>query len=78
MDRCSSACSQHQWDGSYACAVSDVYQDLFGEGSYCGKGIYDVDAFEAALAGRIPDNTVLSHDLLEGSSRALPWCPTSN
>jgi cyclic beta-1,2-glucan synthetase len=50
----------------YVCAVSDVYQDLFGEGSYCGKGIYDVDAFEAALAGRIPDNTVLSHDLLEG------------
>ncbi len=50
----------------YACAVSDVYQDLFGEGSYCGKGIYDVDLFEAALAGRIPDNTLLSHDLLEG------------
>ncbi|MBW4024022.1 MAG: glycosyl transferase [Proteobacteria bacterium] len=50
----------------YACAVSDVYQDLFGEGSYCGKGIYDVDCFETALAGLIPDNTVLSHDLLEG------------
>jgi cyclic beta-1,2-glucan synthetase len=50
----------------YACAVSDVYQDLFGEGSYCGKGIYDVDIFETALAGRIPDNTLLSHDLLEG------------
>ena len=50
----------------YACAVSDVYQDLFGEGSYCGKGIYDIDCFEAALAGRIPENTVLSHDLLEG------------
>jgi cyclic beta-1,2-glucan synthetase len=50
----------------YAFAVSDVYQDLFGEGSYCGKGIYDVDAFEAALEGRIPENTVLSHDLLEG------------
>ena len=50
----------------YAGAVSDVYQDLFGEGSYCGKGIYDVDMFEAALAGRIPDNTLLSHDLLEG------------
>jgi cyclic beta-1,2-glucan synthetase len=50
----------------YACAVSDVYQDLFGEGSYCGKGIYEVDLFEAALAGRIPDNTLLSHDLLEG------------
>jgi cyclic beta-1,2-glucan synthetase len=50
----------------YAAAVSDVYQDLFEEGSYSGKGIYDVDAFEAALAGRIVDNSVLSHDLLEG------------
>ncbi len=50
----------------YAFAVSDVYQDLFGEGSYSGKGIYDVDAFEAALEGRIPENTLLSHDLLEG------------
>ena len=40
----------------YAGAVSDVYQDLFGEGSYTGKGIYDVDAFETALAGRIPEN----------------------
>ena len=50
----------------YAAAVSDVYQDLFGEGSYAGKGIYDVDAFEAALAGRVPDSTLLSHDLFEG------------
>ncbi|HLQ36931.1 MAG TPA: glucoamylase family protein, partial [Planctomycetota bacterium] len=50
----------------YAFAVSDVYQDLLGEGSYTGKGIYEVDAFEAALAGRVPENTVLSHDLLEG------------
>ncbi len=50
----------------YAFAVSDVYQDLFEEGSYCGKGIYDVDVFEAALDGRIPENSVLSHDLLEG------------
>ena len=50
----------------YAAAVSDVYQDLFGEGSYTGKGIYDVDAFEAALAGRVPENTLLSHDLFEG------------
>jgi cyclic beta-1,2-glucan synthetase len=50
----------------YAFAVSDVYQDLFEEGSYTGKGIYDVDAFEAALEGRIPENSVLSHDLLEG------------
>ncbi len=50
----------------YAGAVSDVYQDLFGEGSYTGKGIYDVDAFEAALAGRVPENALLSHDLFEG------------
>ncbi len=50
----------------YAAAVSDVYQDLFGEGSYAGKGIYEVDAFEAALAGRVPDETLLSHDLFEG------------
>jgi cyclic beta-1,2-glucan synthetase len=50
----------------YAAAVSDVYQDLFGEGSYTGKGIYDVDAFEAALIGRVPDDTMLSHDLFEG------------
>ncbi|MDE3115046.1 MAG: glycosyl transferase, partial [Pseudomonadota bacterium] len=50
----------------YAAAASDVYQDLFGEGSYTGKGIYDVDAFEAALRGRVPDNTMLSHDLFEG------------
>jgi cyclic beta-1,2-glucan synthetase len=51
---------------SYASAVSDVYQDLCGEGTYAGKGIYDVDAFEAALAGRVPDGTLLSHDLFEG------------
>lgn len=50
----------------YALTVSDVYQDLFEEGSYSGKGIYEVDTFEAALGGQIPENTVLSHDLLEG------------
>ncbi len=50
----------------YTAVVSDVYQDLFSEGSYAGKGIYDVDAFEAALAGRVPDSTLLSHDLFEG------------
>ncbi len=50
----------------YSSAVSDVYQDLCGEGSYVGKGIYDVDAFDAALASRIPENVLLSHDLLEG------------
>jgi cyclic beta-1,2-glucan synthetase len=50
----------------YAFAVSDVYQDLFREGSFTGKGIYDIDAFEASLDGKVPDNTLLSHDLLEG------------
>ena len=50
----------------YAAAVSDVYQDLFGEGSYTGKGIYEIDTFEAALAGRVPENSLLSHDLFEG------------
>jgi cyclic beta-1,2-glucan synthetase len=51
----------------YSAAVSDVYQDLFGEGIYVGKGIYEVDAFEAALEGRVPENTLLSHDLFEGT-----------
>jgi cyclic beta-1,2-glucan synthetase len=50
----------------YAFAVSDLYQDLFSEGSFTGKGLYDVDAFERSLAGRIGENQVLSHDLLEG------------
>ncbi len=50
----------------YTRAVSDVYQDVFGEGSFIGKGIYDVDAFERALNGRFPEDRILSHDLLEG------------
>jgi len=50
----------------YTHAVSDIYQDLFEEGSFIGKGIYDVDAFEKALSGRFPENRILSHDLLEG------------
>src|SRR6185312_13896511 len=50
----------------YAAATSDVYQDLLGEGSYTGKGIYDVAAFTAALKGRVPENSLLSHDLFEG------------
>lgn len=50
----------------YTRAVSDVYQDLFNEGSFVGKGIYDVDAFERSLDGRFPDDSILSHDLLEG------------
>jgi cyclic beta-1,2-glucan synthetase len=50
----------------YTRAVSDVYQDLFHEGSFIGKGIYEVDVFELALNGRFPENRILSHDLLEG------------
>ncbi len=50
----------------YTRQVSDVYQDLFGEGSFVGKGIYDVEAFSQVLHGRFPDNLILSHDLLEG------------
>ena len=50
----------------YTTAVSDVYQDLFGEGSYVGKAIYDIDAFAIALDGRVPENRMLSHDLFEG------------
>ncbi len=49
----------------YTRAVSDVYQDLFGEGSFVGKGIYDVDAFEQACS-HFPENRILSHDLIEG------------
>ncbi len=59
----------------YAFAVSDLYQDLFAEGSFTGKGLYDIDAFEGALAGRIGENSVLSHDLLEGLfARAAVVC----
>jgi cyclic beta-1,2-glucan synthetase len=50
----------------YSRAVSDIYQDFFGEGIFAGKGIYDVTAFEHSLSGRVPDNALLSHDLFEG------------
>jgi hypothetical protein len=50
----------------YTRAISDVYQDLFGEGSFIGKGIYDVDVFTQTLKDRFPENRILSHDLLEG------------
>jgi cyclic beta-1,2-glucan synthetase len=49
----------------YTTAVSDVYQDLLGEGNFTGKGLYDVDAFQAALVNRVPENALLSHDLFE-------------
>jgi len=50
----------------YTRASSDVYQDLFGEGSFIGKGIYEVDTFIKVLDGRFPENRILSHDLIEG------------
>src|SRR5207302_97288 len=50
----------------YTTAVSDTYQDLFGIGSFTGKGIYEVDAFDAAVGRTFPDNQILSHDLIEG------------
>ena len=49
----------------YTREVSDVYQDVFAEGSFIGKGIYDIDAFRLAVDGRFPTNLILSHDLLE-------------
>jgi cyclic beta-1,2-glucan synthetase len=52
---------------AYDSVVSDVYQDLFGAGSYAGKGIYDLDAFEQVLADRVPEDSLLSHDLFEGT-----------
>ncbi|MGH9351774.1 MAG: glucoamylase family protein, partial [Terriglobia bacterium] len=51
----------------YTRATSDVYQDLFGEGSFTGKGAYEVDAYQQVLAQRFPGNALLSHDLIEGS-----------
>lgn len=51
---------------SYTNAISDTYQDNFMEGIYTGKGIYDLEVFESVMNGKIPENTVLSHDLLEG------------
>jgi cyclic beta-1,2-glucan synthetase len=51
----------------YTRAVSDVYQDVFDEGSFIGKGIYDIDALQRAIGGRFPENRILSHDLLEGA-----------
>ncbi|MBA3671864.1 MAG: carbohydrate-binding protein, partial [Gemmatimonadaceae bacterium] len=59
--------SGHPGVDPYTTAVSDVYQDLYGEGSFTGKGIYDVDAFEESTRGRFAENTLLSHDLIEGS-----------
>jgi cyclic beta-1,2-glucan synthetase len=51
----------------YSAASSEVYQDVFGEGTYAGKGLLHVQAMHAVLGGRLPENRILSHDLLEGS-----------
>lgn len=51
----------------YAAAVSDTYQDTFGEATYTGKGLYDLQAFHTALSGRVPENALLSHDLFESA-----------
>ncbi|MES2070855.1 MAG: glucoamylase family protein [Pseudomonadota bacterium] len=59
-------CSGEAGIDPYTRTVSDVYQDLFQEGSFIGKGIYDVDLFERAMLNRFPENQILSHDLLEG------------
>jgi cyclic beta-1,2-glucan synthetase len=59
--------SGHPGVDPYTTAVSDVYQDLYGEGSFTGKGVYEVEAFERATRGRFPENSLLSHDLIEGS-----------
>ncbi len=58
--------SGHTGVDPYSTAVSDTYQDLFAEGIFTGKGLYDVDAFSAALENSVPENTLLSHDLFEG------------
>jgi cyclic beta-1,2-glucan synthetase len=58
--------SGHTGVDPYSRAVSDTYQDLFAEGIFTGKGLYDVDAFVSSLEGRVPENALLSHDLFEG------------
>ena len=50
----------------YSNAISDIYQDNFGEGIFTGKGIYDLEVFDKVLSNAIPENKVLSHDLIEG------------
>ncbi len=58
--------SGHTGVDPYTTAVSDTYQDLFGAGTFTGKGLYDVDAFQATVGWRVPENALLSHDLFEG------------
>lgn len=65
--RFASLYSGHTGIDPYAQAISDTYQDVFGEGSFTGKGIFEVDVFLGVLEGRFPENALLSHDLIEGS-----------
>ncbi len=67
QSRLASLCSGETGFDIYTRAVSDVYQDLFGEGSFTGKGIYEVDSFQQVLGQRFPCNALLSHDLIEGT-----------
>ncbi len=62
----------------YVTATSDVYQDLFGEGSFTGKGIYDLQAFERALQNAFPENSILSHDLIEAVMPESGWSAASS
>ncbi|WP_374189826.1 GH36-type glycosyl hydrolase domain-containing protein [Erwinia sorbitola] len=64
--RYAAICSSLPGNNPYSMMSSDIYQDLFGEGTFVGKGIYDVDIFAQATANTCPENLVLSHDLLEG------------
>lgn len=64
--RYAALCSCVPGNDPYSSMASDIYQDLFGEGSFVGKGIYDVDMFIRASDNTCPENLVLSHDLLEG------------
>ncbi|MEW7315021.1 glucoamylase family protein [Buttiauxella gaviniae] len=64
--RYAAMCSSVPGNDPYSMMSSDIYQDLFGEGSFVGKGIYDVDTFVQATHNTCPENLVLSHDLLEG------------
>ncbi|PVZ85829.1 cyclic beta 1-2 glucan synthetase [Serratia sp. S1B] len=66
QSRYAALCSSTPGNDPYTQISSDIYQDLFGEGSFIGKGIYDVDVFSHSLQGSCPENLVLSHDLLEG------------
>ncbi|WON78939.1 cyclic beta 1-2 glucan synthetase [Serratia sp. UGAL515B_01] len=66
QSRYAALCSSTPGNDPYTMMASDIYQDLFGEGSFIGKGIYDVDIFSSSLKNICPENLVLSHDLLEG------------